>query len=44
MDGQGKAMQDAIEEKMMLLGRDKTEGTVQKVQELLESERFRIQG
>lgn len=37
-------MQDAIEDKMKLLGRDKTEGTVQKVQELLESERFRVQG
>lgn len=44
MEGQGQAMQEVIEDKMKLLGRDKTEGTVQKVQELLESERFRIQG
>ncbi|KAK7953568.1 37S ribosomal protein S10- mitochondrial [Apiospora saccharicola] len=44
MEGQGQSMQDVVEEKMKLLGRDKTEGTVQKVQELLESERFRVQG
>ncbi|KAK8058910.1 37S ribosomal protein S10 [Apiospora phragmitis] len=39
-----QGMTEAIEDKMKLLGRDKTEGTVQKVQELLESERFRVQG
>ncbi|KAK8111596.1 mitochondrial 37S ribosomal protein uS10m [Apiospora kogelbergensis] len=44
MDRESPAMQAAIDEKMKLLGRDKTEGTVQKVQELLESERFRVQG
>jgi small subunit ribosomal protein S10 len=36
-------MQEIIESKMEHLGRDKTLGTVQKVKELLESERFKHQ-
>ncbi|KAI1844646.1 hypothetical protein JX265_007092 [Neoarthrinium moseri] len=44
LDGNAKSMQEIVEAKMMQhLGRDKTAGTVQKVQELLESERFRHQ-
>ncbi|CAJ2505969.1 Uu.00g000990.m01.CDS01 [Anthostomella pinea] len=41
MDGELKSMQEVIEQKMEHLGRDKTLGTVEKVKELLASERFR---
>lgn len=42
MDKDVKSMQELVESKMAAhLGRDKIEGTVQKVQELLESERFK---
>lgn len=44
MEGDAKSMQELVESKMAAhLGRDQIEGTVQKVQELLESERFRHQ-
>lgn len=41
MDSEVKTMQETIEAKMQHLGRDKTAGTVEKVKELLASERFR---
>ncbi|KAI0127519.1 30S ribosomal protein S10 [Xylariales sp. AK1849] len=41
MDAETRSMQEIVEEKMQHLGRDKTLGTVEKVKELLESERFR---
>jgi hypothetical protein len=44
MDSEKKTMQEIAEAKLMdHLGRDKIMGTVQKVQELLESERFKRQ-
>ncbi|ORY69666.1 ribosomal protein S10 domain-containing protein [Pseudomassariella vexata] len=44
MDSQLPSMQEAIDEKMKHLGRDKVADTVEKVKELLESERFRHRG
>ncbi|KAI1334180.1 30S ribosomal protein S10, mitochondrial [Xylariaceae sp. FL0016] len=41
MDANMKSMQEILEQKMEHLGRDKSIGTVEKVKELLESERFR---
>ncbi|KAF3010154.1 Tryptophan--tRNA ligase, mitochondrial [Neopestalotiopsis sp. 37M] len=44
IEADAKSMEELVEKKMAAhLGRDKIEGTVQKVQELLESERFRHQ-
>lgn len=44
MEGNAKSMQELVESKMAAhLGQNKTEGTVKKVQELLESERFQRQ-
>lgn len=44
MEANTKALEGLVEEKMKLLGRDQTLGTVQKVQELLESQRFNTVG
>ncbi|KAI1247915.1 mitochondrial 37S ribosomal protein rsm10 [Eutypa lata] len=41
MDSEMKSMQETIEAKMQHLGRDQTLGTVEKVKELLASERFK---
>lgn len=41
MDSERKTMQETIEAKLELLGRDKVLGTTEKVKELLESERFK---
>ncbi|KAI1781449.1 30S ribosomal protein S10, mitochondrial [Hypoxylon cercidicola] len=41
MDAESKSLQDILEQKMETFGRDKTPGTVEKVKELLASERFR---
>ncbi|KAI0389404.1 hypothetical protein F5Y17DRAFT_462764 [Xylariaceae sp. FL0594] len=41
MDSEMESMQKAIDEKMQLLGPNKVLGTVEKVKELLESERFK---
>ncbi|KAI2639508.1 ribosomal protein S10 [Hypomontagnella submonticulosa] len=41
MDSQMKSLQEIVEQKMEHFGRDKTPGTVEKVKELLASERFR---
>ncbi|KAH9903713.1 37S ribosomal protein S10, mitochondrial [Xylariomycetidae sp. FL2044] len=41
MDAEIKLMRDTVDSKMELLGRDQTLGTVEKVKELLASERFR---
>ncbi|KAI0476982.1 37S ribosomal protein S10, mitochondrial [Xylaria cf. heliscus] len=41
MDSELASMQKSIDEKMQLLGQSKVLGTVEKVKELLESERFR---
>ncbi|KAI1643397.1 30S ribosomal protein S10, mitochondrial [Daldinia loculata] len=40
-DAQEKSLQDIVEQKMESFGRDKTLGTVEKVKELLASERFK---
>ena len=41
LDAETKSMQETIEDKMQHLGRDQTLGTVEKVKELLASERFK---
>lgn len=41
MDTEAGSMKAIVDEKLELLGRDQTLGTVQKVKELLASERFR---
>ncbi|KAI0122641.1 30S ribosomal protein S10, mitochondrial [Daldinia grandis] len=41
VDAQEKSLQEIVEQKMESFGRDKTPGTVEKVKELLASERFR---
>lgn len=41
MDSELPSMQKSIDEKMELLGQSKVLGTVEKVKELLETERFR---
>lgn len=41
MDAEAKSLQEIVEQKMEYFGRDKTPGTVEKVKELLASERFR---
>ncbi|KAI0117603.1 30S ribosomal protein S10, mitochondrial [Hypoxylon sp. NC0597] len=41
MDAEAKSLQEIVEQKMEHFGRDKTMGTVEKVKELLASERFR---
>lgn len=41
MDSELPSMQKSIDEKMELLGQSKVLGTVEKVKELLESERFK---
>ncbi|KAI0382665.1 ribosomal protein S10 [Hypomontagnella monticulosa] len=41
LDSQMKSLQDIVNEKMEHFGRDKTPGTVEKVKEILASERFR---
>ena len=41
MDSELPSMQKSIDEKMELLGQRKVLGTVEKVKELLESERFK---
>ncbi|KAI1454964.1 30S ribosomal protein S10, mitochondrial [Annulohypoxylon moriforme] len=41
MDAETKSLQEIVDQKMQHFGRDKTLGTVEKVKELLASERFR---
>ena len=41
LDAETKSMQETIEDKMQHFGRDQTLGTVEKVKELLASERFK---
>ncbi|XXG96721.1 member of the karyopherin-beta [Hypoxylon texense] len=41
MEAEAKSLQEIVEQKMEHFGRDKTPGTVEKVKELLASERFR---
>lgn len=41
MESESESMQKAIDEKMELLGQSKVLGTVEKVKQLFESERFK---
>lgn len=41
MDAEAATMKSIVDEKLELLGRDQTLGTVEKVKELLASERYR---